>query len=131
MKEDTLILDCNDLLLDLRDLGFDPYVYKSYQDDVIYINIDAPNESYYFKTEDLEDCLSRVEHHLSYEGYSEQKYFDKIYKYWKGNGIDVFYDPNGKNWRERLNSGKIQTNFRVTFEKKRKKLHKFESFKIN
>jgi hypothetical protein len=115
-SNEDIISICKDILLELSDDGFDPCVMEMTNGDIL-IDISSPNDDY-FKNEDLEETLSRIEYYLNQEGYSEKEYFDRVHKYWDEVGYKShLYNPNGRDWRDRLNIGKIQTTFRIVFEK--------------
>lgn len=114
---EDVISVCKDILLELSDEGFDPFVMKKINGDIL-ININGPNDDYYFKNEGLEETLSRIEYYLNQKGYSEKEYVDGVHQYWDKVGLNShLYNPNGRDWRDRLNSGRIQTTFRIEFKK--------------
>jgi hypothetical protein len=116
-SNEDIISVCKDILLQLSDDGFDPYVMEMTNGDII-IDISGQNDNYCFKNEDLEETLSRMEYYLNEEGYSEKEYINKVHKYWNEVGYKSdLYNPNGRDWRDRLNSGQVQTTFRIIFKK--------------
>jgi hypothetical protein len=68
LNSDTFILDLRDILLDLKDIGFNTSVYKPYMDNTI--KIDINNRGGNFKmSQDLIDALFRISNYVIDNGY--------------------------------------------------------------
>jgi hypothetical protein len=60
---------CKDILQELTDEGYDPYV--GVNDDTIIISIDGPDDYRVFTIEEMEEHISRLEKYIGEFGYKE------------------------------------------------------------
>ena len=60
---------CKDILQELTDEGYDPYV--GVNDDIITISIDGPDDHRVFTIEEMEEHISRLEKYIGEFGYKE------------------------------------------------------------